>query len=540
MRKGFFLMFILLIVSTMFATGTERLVILGFDPMDRDSRTATTALTSRDLNTVFGADDHFKLVIGRDVRNAMVAENIAQNMETLTAHEAGIIGERLEASIVVWGTVVRVSDTVFRMSGSMRSQRTGTTASFSVQFGRAADHRRDVLRTELLPRLHEFSKTEVSKMFDLALQLFHSRLFDSAEESFREIVLIDRTNAYAWFYLGFIQFEQNRFSQAVEFYNQGLAVDPNNERILAGIADAYRRQGLLDQAIQALERLAQTRSDINIYRQIATMYRDRGMIQESLAALDKAIAIDAEFEPVRRLYAEVAYDNQLFERAIEHLLFITELRPDDEESARRLAISFQRTGQLGLAIERYQAIIAADRNNVRAHLNLASAYRAIALENAAEATRYNRLALQAFMDARRIDDQNPRIEISISDVHLALNDLTNAERFANAARQKQANLHEATTILATIAQRRGIERYNSFVELQGRTESGNYFGSELDGLIGRRDTTRREAHAFFNQSGAFLRESLANADNDRTRNDINRRIQENQQYINLTMPDFFD
>jgi len=544
MNKFFIIIFILISVNLVFAYEMERLVILGFDHADRESRYITGMLDRRDLNAILGSDGHFQVVMGREVANAFRAEGITQNMNTITSHEAGIIGERLNADLVIWGTVVSTSGTLFRMSGSMRSQRTENIQPFSLQVARDRSQRENALRTDLLARLKDFSRTEATRMFDQALQLFHNNLLDSAETAFRRIVRMDRYNMDAWYFYGFIQLSNNRFAQATEIFLQGLEVEPDNETLLLNLAEAYRRQDMLDLSIQTLERVAITRSDIGIYQNIAMMERDRHNINNALSALDKALEIDPNSEPVRRLYADITFDNSMFDRAIEHLLFITDVSPEDEESARRLALSFQRTGRLDEAIAQYRSIIAGDNNNLRAFLNLASAHRAQALENLPEANRLNRLALDAFMNARRIDPNSARVEISIADVYLALNDFPNAERFANAARQKQADLFEASLILGTVAQRRGIERYNAFVDLQTKTDSGNLFGRELDNAITQRDTTRREAHNFFNQAQANFREALgkvgAGAVNDRLRNDINNRIQGNQQYINLTVPDFFD
>jgi len=553
MKRIYFAVVCLVLVSALFsasnkpATGlaqstqaSETLVIIGFQAIDGNSRYITNMLESRDLNALFSSSDHFRHIMGREVSNIMRTEGITSTMERLSSDEAAQIGAKLDASIVIWGTVVSINNTQFRMSGTMRSMRTGNVSQFSFLVERDRNQREDALRTELYQKISDFSKSELSRLFDMALQHYHNRTFESAETMFLRVVGIDKENLDAYYYLGIMQFEQNRFGQAVDYYNQGLTVDPYNETLLLSVANAYRRQGLTNQAIEALEKVAESKSDKNIYYNIALLYNERGLSNEVMDVLDKALEIDPEFEEAHTLYADTSYDNRNFEKAIEHLLFLSEQKPDDDEVARRLALSYQRTGQLDRAIERYLAIIETDKNNNRAYVNLANAYRAIALENPNDATRYNRLALQAFSDALRLNPNNARIEISISDVHLALNDLTNSERFANSARQRQNDLYEASVILGTIAQRKGIEIYNNYVELQSITDSGNLWGQELNDTIARRDRTRAEAHTLFNQSESFFREALEKTDVDRIKNDINHRIQGNQQYINLTRPDFFN
>jgi tetratricopeptide (TPR) repeat protein len=339
--------------------------------------------------------------------------------------------------------------------------------------------------------------------------------------------------------------QQNRTQNAIEYFNQGLEIEPNHEMLLIEISEAYKKGSLFDQAIAALEKLASIREnrgepDTAIYYNIAQLYKERSMPTEALAALNKALAIDADFESGHKLYSEITYENNMFEQAIDHLIFITNLRPDDDESARRLAISYQRTGQLNRAIDNYRAIISRDPNNLRAYQNLAAAYRTMATDNTAEASRFNRLALQEYLNAKKLDDNSARIEISLSDVYLALGELQNAEKFANSAKQKQSNLHEASTILGTIAQRRGIEKYNAYLDLQTKTDSGNFYGKELDNLTTQRDRTKTESHNYFNQADRFFKEALAIADNDRVKSEITQRIQGNVQYINQSKPDFFE
>ena len=258
-----------------------------------------------------------------------------------------------------------------------------------------------------------------------------------------------------------------------------------------------------------------------------------------IEALEKGLALDKSNEPCMALYSDITYDNQMFVQAIPYLESLVDLKPDNDDYARRLAISYQRTGQLDKAIERYRSIIAADKTNFRAWQNLAGAFRTMAVENPSQATRHNREALSAYQEALKLTPGNARIEVSIADTYNSLGELANAERFANSARQKQANLFEASIILGDIAQKRGISAYNAYVDLQNTTDRGNLFGKELDEAIARRDKTRADAHSSFNSAQQFFREALDNADSDRVQSEIRSRIQTNRQYIENTKPDNF-
>ena len=551
MKKAIILTICLTMAGILFAAATERLVIVDLDAMDRDSGNITKLLNTRDLNALFAKDDHFIIIIGKEVNNALKGLGITSPKNSLSSAEVAAIGEKLDASIVVWGGIQKIDNTNFRMTGNMRSQRTGTFNQFSLQISNDRNQRQVALRRDFHARLTEFSKGEMDKLFDVALQQFNSGALENAESQFLNIARIDPRNIEVYRYLGFIQLqvqaqltsEERDYTKAIEYYNQGLKIDPNHEDLLRNISEAYKQQAMIDEAIQALEKLAQIKADPLIYHSIALMYyRDKKEVAEALAALDKGLALDDTNEHCMTLYSEITYDNQRFHEAIPYLESLVDLRPENDDFARRLAISYQRTGQLNKAIEKYQSILAADRNNVRAWQNLAAAYRTMAIDSQGSASRENnRLALNAFQEALKIAPANAqaRIEVSIADTYNSLNELTNAERFANAARQKQANLFEASIILGDIAQKRGIEAYNTYVDLQTLTDRGNLFGRELDDAIARRDRTRADAHARFNAADRNFREALESADSDRVQSEIRSRIQANRQLIENTRPDNF-
>jgi len=542
MKRILLVIICVVLCTLLLAAGNENLVIIGFGA-DRDSRNVADNISKRQLEPIFGSGDHFKLIHGKAVDNAKKELKINTATELLSSEEATAIGAKLDASIVVWGKIESIANnrTAFRMSGRMLSQRSGTVNTFNFQIPSDSRQRETVLRNELLTKLTEFSQGEIIKLFDMALQQYNSKLYDTAEAGFLNIVRIDNTNTDAYKYLGYIQYEQENYPKAVEYYNQGLAVNPNHDELLRYLSEAYRVQGMVDEAISALEKVAEINADKAVYYQVARLYKERGDIADAMAALDKAIEIDPELDLAHDLYAEIAYDNRDYTKAIEHLEYMTNAKPEDDELARRLAISYQRTGQLDKAIERYLNIIAGDKNNIRAYLNLAAAYRTMAIENPSSARQYNNQALQTYQEAMKVEPNNARIEVSLADVYLSLNDRTNANKWATSAKQKDPSVYEASAILGEVAQKNGIDSYNRFIDLQRQSnnDSGTLYGKALDDLIAQRDQTKREAHNLFNRADSLFREAYNAATLDRVKSDLNSKIQGNRQYIEQTRPDFF-
>jgi tetratricopeptide (TPR) repeat protein len=541
--RNIILIGLLLLVSGILFAATEHLVVIDFVARDRDSRTFAGTL-NKDIANIFGKSEHFKVIMGRDVANAKRALHITNTSANISADEAGRYGEHLNASIVVWGTTEKVNNTTFRVAVTMRSQRTGSINTFNIQLPQERRSRETMMREDMLTRIQNFSKEEMEKLVAIAIQQYNNREFATAERQFLQIISIDPGNADALFYLADMQFRASNFTEAIEYSNRGLVTDPSHIRLLEVFSEAHTRLGNFNEAITSRVDLSNIRGDKLDHKILADLYKAIENFTEALLSAERALAIDPEYTVARETFADIAYDNRLYDRAIPHLEFLADANPEDEEYARKLAFSYARTGQLDKAIERYQNMIRNDRNNINAYINLGNAYRQLADENPREADRYNRLALNTFLDAKKTNISNvrsaTRVEASIANVYLTLNDLTNAERFANSTRQLDSSSHEAFIILGLIAQRRGVSLFNSFVELQRQTDSGNHFGTELDNLISRRERTKADAHSQFNRADGFFRDAHRVAETDRLRSDINSRISGNRQYIENTKPDFFN
>jgi len=544
------ILFILCIISMSFAFlySKERLVILGFEHLDQDSRAFMPNLNEKNLKSVPTATDNFVIVIGKEVEKIMKEKGVTTKLINLHADEAGIVGEALNATQVVWGTVGGVGNNMFRVSGTMRNQASGTVAPFNFQLSKIdKNQRNETLKTQLFDKLNEFSKGEIPQIYDMGMSQYNNRQYDAAETSFKRILSIEKNNVSALMVLGRIQYDQRKFRDAVTYYNQALDLEPDNEDLLRYISVAYREQGLIDQSIDALEKIADARAnkgdpDITIYYNIALQYRDRARIDEAIAALDKMLALDTDNEWGHRLYAEITFDIGNFEKSIEHLEVIIEKTPDDHDAASKLARAYQRTGQLDRAIEKYQTNIRTNPNNISAYLNLASAYITKGQEqySVTETNRLNRLALQTYLDAQKVDSNNAGIDSNIAGTYLSLNDISNAERYANTAIQKNSKFPDPHRILASIAQSKGITKDTEFIELTKLCDSGNLYGKELDDTIVIRDRAKRDAHNFFRQAEKHFRDAITATDNDRVKTDINNQIKQNSEFIERTKPGLFE
>ena len=70
-----------------------------------------------------------------------------------------------------------------------------------------------------------------NKTFKEAVRLFEENKFDEALKKFEQVVEIDANNDEAYYYLGKIQNKFQNFGQAINYYNEALKINPDNEKV---------------------------------------------------------------------------------------------------------------------------------------------------------------------------------------------------------------------------------------------------------------------------------------------------------------------
>lgn len=559
MKKSFILILLGLIMITSLLAKTEKIAIIGFDKKDRDSQYILTMLIQRDLALTFQKNQALELVPLKETAKAFKAENYTGAMDSFDSETAAKIAKQFDANMAVWGWIYKVNPTTFSVNVRILSMRTKDLKVLSFEVTKAKEERLAILETELVNKIAEFATEELAKMFNIALQDLESKKYEVAEKGFLKLLELDDKNIEIYYQLGLASYgkamdeitraEQAQespnsemmkanFEKALDYFTKASAFDPNRENIILYLSATYNKLGNLDKSIEMLEKVATVKNDEKQWLNIAVLYKEKGETTKAMNALDSVIKINAQNEDARRLYGTIAYDLKDYAKAIPHLEFITNLYPDEDELGRKLAVSYQKTGQLEKAIENYNGLIAKDANNSRAYLNLGAAYRALSFEK--EAAKYNKLALDTYFKAQKLLPENGKIDLSIADIYLNMNDLAKAEGYANSAIRKNASIYEPYMILGSISQKRGIAKHSEYVDLQKKTDSGALYGAQLDQTIKVRDAAKSTSNSLFKKTDEYYKIAKSKTSNPANISEINSKIQANLQYINMTKKDFFN
>jgi FkbM family methyltransferase len=119
-----------------------------------------------------------------------------------------------------------------------------------------------------------------------------------AEKIYLDVLRRDPNNANGWCYLGIVQHDRDRFTDAVESYRRALALQPNFPIALNNMGNSLRMLRRVRESIACFDQAARLKPDyFNAYRNKGTALLWEGFIPEALESYRQALRIapnDAE------------------------------------------------------------------------------------------------------------------------------------------------------------------------------------------------------------------------------------------------------
>ncbi len=520
-----------LFLIALLSASTQRVAVLDFEPEDRASRNITNQMMNArrgDFVSIFAKYSQYEL-INLDQAKRTLSDMGISGVRYITSHQAAEIGEKLNADVVIWGSVSDVSATEVRILSNVMSVRSKSINQESFNAGKKSSDRQNAIQSRVVDKVAEFAGGELLRLFQIGEQHLNTQNYSSARDSFMRIVEIDPNNLEGYFYLGYIAFMVNDFEQSEEYYLKGLALDPQDDRILNNLAETQRRAGKHEDAIENLKTLAEFKEDEQIWFRIANLYLDINDTFDAIEALKKSIEINPEYERSQYRLGILLFDNDYIPESIPHLEFSAERFPEDDLLNRKLTTAYMRTGKLDQAIQNYISQIDRNPKNESAYLNLAGAYRTKDM---------NKDALEVLKRLEKISQENHTVYIRMADVNIALGNLDEAEKNAQKAIAIDESVYEPYLMMSQIFQIRAYTKYEKFLELDEKAKTA--YGAEADALVSQRDKTKNESHELFVKAGEFLDNTLKRTDEPSVRRDVSGRRTLLNQLIEETKRTFFD
>ena len=105
----------------------------------------------------------------------------------------------------------------------------------------------------------------------------------------------DRDKAIALLYLGIIQDDKGKYTEAIDFYQRALRYDRENPEIYKNLSQTYRHTKNFSSAIETAEKsLALKNDDINSRILLGNIFYEQGRYKDAIEQYDQVLKIDPE------------------------------------------------------------------------------------------------------------------------------------------------------------------------------------------------------------------------------------------------------
>lgn len=190
-----------------------------------------------------------------------------------------------------------------------------------------------------------------------------------AIEQYQKITEKDPKDADSWLMLGRLQTAEHNTPEAEKAYKQAIALDPDNEDALTGLAMVYSSVGNAKDAADLLRRAADKNPNPRSLAALASAYED--MKDYSLAAetLRRALSLSEGNVDLKKMYAEDLVRSDQLDAALKTYQELASSDPKDAQSELRISQIYRQKHDLTKAREAAEKAKAIDPDNLEVRYN---------------------------------------------------------------------------------------------------------------------------------------------------------------------------
>jgi tetratricopeptide (TPR) repeat protein len=192
------------------------------------------------------------------------------------------------------------------------------------------------------------------------------KMLNKSIEQFAIITQKDPKDADSWLTLGRLYRVAHKSPEAENAFKQALAVEPDNDEALTGLAMVYSDLGDTKGASEMLKRAGDKRPDVNTFARLAGFYENMKDYASAANAWKKAIPLAQEPEQ-HKLKLQLGIDlvaARKYDEALALYLALQKEDPKDVETPWQLAELYRQKGQYDKAHEQLSKAKQLDRTNL--------------------------------------------------------------------------------------------------------------------------------------------------------------------------------
>lgn len=163
------------------------------------------------------------------------------------------------------------------------------------------------------------------------------KMLRSAIEQYQKITEKDAKDMDSWLMLGRLYKAANNSADAEKAYNQAMALDPNSEEAMAGLAFVYSDVGDTAKAVEKLKQLSDRNPNPRTLTVLANSYEQLRDYKSAAEVMRRALAMQPDNARLKRGLAQDLLFAENYDEALKLYLEVAAEEPKDGQAQLRLA-----------------------------------------------------------------------------------------------------------------------------------------------------------------------------------------------------------
>lgn len=169
--------------------------------------------------------------------------------------------------------------------------------------------------------------------------------------------------------------KQGKLDQALEEYNQVLALDPHHVKARSNLGLIYDRKGNYKRAIQEYKKALEVDPEnVQVHFNLGAAYWGWGMYNQAEEEFERALELDPENAEAHYNLGVTYYKKGLYDQAVDEMKKALQLNPSHYQSCYYLAGAYNQKGMFDEAIAVYETLLNFNPNDGEAYWYLGVLY----------------------------------------------------------------------------------------------------------------------------------------------------------------------
>ncbi|MDO8643550.1 MAG: tetratricopeptide repeat protein [bacterium] len=222
----------------------------------------------------------------------------------------------------------------------------------------------------------------IKELVEIGKQLFEARNYPRAEQYLLKVIRQDKRFADVFNMLGVIYHAEEKFSDAIDCFENALSINPNYTEAILNLAVLYNDLGKYKEAKALYTRIHQRKkkeADIdpvmkgkisNLHAQLADTYRGIGRYKEAIEEYKAALALNPHFTDIKTKLGVVCRENGELNRSLEELKKSVALAPHYLQARVQLGVTLYSMKKIKEAAREWESVLKKDPKNTMARMYL--------------------------------------------------------------------------------------------------------------------------------------------------------------------------